>query len=151
MLALVSTRGWPDAWAAYQAYRPRLWIENGGFNELKEGWLLEQYPWGRSEEIVRGRVGFTLLAQQVAALYRQAAGRNLAGYGIRRLRRALYYTLGGPALVVVTGDCYAVLTAEDFSAALGRPVVESLRPILPWSHKAGQGPHSDARQDKGWA
>ena len=53
LLALVSTRAWPDAWTTYEAYRPRWWIENGGFNELKEGWLLERYPWGRDEAIVR--------------------------------------------------------------------------------------------------
>jgi hypothetical protein len=139
LLGLVSTRRWPDAWTAYEAYRPRWWIENGGFHELKEGWLLELYPWGRSEKIVRGRVGFTLLAQQVAALYRQAAGRNLAGYGIRRLRRALNYALGGPALMLVVGDEYAVVTAEELLAALGRPVAESLRCVLPWSYKTAQG------------
>jgi len=140
LLALVSTRVWPDAWATYEAYRPRWWIENGGFNELKGGWLLERYPWGRDEAIVRGRVGFTLLAQQVAALYRQAAGRNLVGYGIRRLRRILYHALGGPGLVVVVGESYAVVTAEELLAALGRPVAESLRPTLPWSHKTSKGP-----------
>ncbi len=140
LLGLVSTRVWPDAWTTYEAYRPRWWIENGGFNELKEGWLLERYPWGKDEAVVRGRVGFTLLAQQVVALYRQAAGRNLAGYGIRRLRQALHYALGGPGLVVVLGQCYAVVTAEELLAALGRPVTESLRPILPWSHKLPKGP-----------
>ncbi len=139
LLGLVSTRVWPDAWTTYEAYRPRWWIENGGFNELKEGWLLERYPWGQSEASVRGRVGFTLLAQQVVAVYRQAAGRNLVGYGIRRLRRALYHSLGGPGLVVVVGECYAVVTAEELLAALGRPVAESLRPVLPWSHKPAQG------------
>ena len=140
LLALVSTRAWPDAWATYEAYRPRWWIENGGFNELKEGWLLERYPWGRDEAVVRGRVGFTLLAQQVVALYRQAAGRNLAGYGIRRLRRALHHALGGPGLVVVVGESYAVVSAEELLAALGRPVAESLRCVLPWSHKTPKGP-----------
>jgi hypothetical protein len=140
LLALVSTREWPDAWTTYEAYRPRWWIENGGFNELKEGWLLERYPWGRSEAIVRGRVGFTLLAQQVVALYRQSAGRNLASYGIRRLRRALRLALGGPGLVVVVEDCYAVVSAEELLAALGHPVTESLRCILPTSAKSVRRP-----------
>lgn len=126
-LALVSTRVWPEAWQTYEAYRPRWWIENGGFHELKEGWLLERYPWGRSEAIVRGRVGFTLLAQQVVALYCQAAGRQLVGYGIRRLRRALNLALGGPGMVVVIDDCYAVLHVEELLAALGHPVTQSLR------------------------
>lgn len=133
---LVSTRKWHDAWEAYQAYRPRWWQENAGFNELKEGWLLERYPWGRDEAIVRGRVGFTLLAQQVVALYRQAAGRQLAGYGIRRLRQALRYALGGPGVVVVVEDCYAVVHVEELMAALGHPVTESLRCVLPSSSKA---------------
>jgi len=105
----------------------RWWIENAGFHELKEGWLLERYPWGRSAAIVRGRVGFTLLAQQVVALYCQAAGRQLVGYGIRRLRRALNLALGGPGMVVVIEDCYAVLPVEELLAALGHPVTQSLR------------------------
>jgi len=126
-LALVSTKAWPEAWQTYEAYRPRWWIENAGFHELKEGWLLERYPWGRSAAIVRGRVGFTLLAQQVVALYCQAAGRQLVGYGIRRLRRALNLALGGPGMVVVIEDCYAVLPVEELLAALGHPVTQSLR------------------------
>jgi hypothetical protein len=127
VLALVSTKEWPEGWQTYEAYRPRWWIENAGFNELKEGWLVERYPWGRSEAIVRGRVGFTLLAQQVVALYCQAAGRQLVGYGIRRLRRALHLALGGPGMVVVIEDCYAVLHVEELLAALGHPVTQSLR------------------------
>lgn len=126
-LALVSTKAWSEAWQTYEAYRPRWWIENAGFNELKEGWLVERYPWGRSEAIVRGRVGFTLLAQQVVALYCQAAGRQLVGYGIRRLRRALNLALGGPGMIVVIDDCYAVLHAEELLEALGHPVTQSLR------------------------
>jgi hypothetical protein len=127
VLALVSTKEWPEGWQTYEAYRPRWWIENAGFNELKEGWLLERYPWGRSEAIVRGRVGFTLLAQQVVALYCQAAGRQLVGYGIRRLRRVLHLALGGPGMVVVVEDAYAVLHVEELLAALGHPVTQSLR------------------------
>jgi hypothetical protein len=127
VLALVSTRRWPEAWQTDEAYRPRWWIENAGFNELKEGWLLERYPWGRSEAIVRGRVGFTLRAQQVVALYCQAAGRQLVGFGIRRLRRTLHRALGGPGMVVIVDDCYAVLHVEELLAALGHPVTQSLR------------------------
>lgn len=138
MLGLVSTREWSDGWQTYEAYRPRWWIENGGFNELKEGWLLERYPWGRSAATVRGRIGFTLLAQQVVALYKRAAGRRLAGYGIRRLRRALRQRLGGPGLVVVVGDCYAVVHAEELMEALGHPVVESLRCALTPSLKGAR-------------
>jgi hypothetical protein len=131
LTVLVSTRQWPGAWEGYEAYRARWWQENAGFNELKEGWLVERCPWGRSEAIVRGRVGFTLLAQQVASLYCQAAGRQLAGYGIRRLRQALRYALGGPGVAVVVEDCYAVLHVEELMAALGHPISESLRCVLP--------------------
>lgn len=131
VVALVSTQDWPAAWPTYEAYRPRWWIENAGFHELKEGWLLERYPWGRSEAIVRGRVGFTLLAQQVVALYCQAAGRQLVGYGIRRLRRALNLALGGPGMVVVIDNDYAVLHPEELLAALGHPVMQSLRRAIP--------------------
>lgn len=127
VLALVSTKAWPEAWQTYEASRPRWGIENAGFHALKEGWLLERYPWGRSAAIVRGRGGFTLLAQQVGALYCQAAGRQLVGYGIRRRRRALHLALGGPGMVVVIDDCYAVLHVEELLAAWGHPVTQSLR------------------------
>ena len=140
LTVLVSTRQWPDAWEAYQAYRARWWQENAGFNELKEGWLLERFPWGRDEAIVRSRVGFTLLAQQVVALYRQAAGRQLAGYGIRRLRQALRYALGGPGVVVVVEDLYAVVHVEELMAALGHPVSQSLRCVLPTASKDAARP-----------
>ncbi len=76
---------------------------------------------------MRGRVGFTLLAQQVVALYCQAAGRQLVGHRIRRLRRALNLALGGPGMVVVADDCYAVLHVEELLPALGHPVTQSLR------------------------
>jgi hypothetical protein len=139
VLALVSTKEWPGAWQTYEAYRPRWWVENAGFNELKEGWLVERYPWGRAEAIVRGRVGFTLLAQQVVALYCQAAGRQLVGYGVRRLRRALNLALGGPGIVVVIDERYAVLHPEELLEALGHPVTQSLRRAiaLPTSRRTG--------------
>ncbi len=79
----------------------------------------------------------TLLAQQVVALYRQAAGRQLAGFGIRRLRQALRYALGGPGVVVVVEDCYAVVHVEELMAALGHPVTQSLRCLLPASGPPG--------------
>ncbi len=41
---------------------------------------------------------------------------------------------------MVLGERYAVVTAEELLAALGRPVAQSLRPILPWSHKLPRGP-----------
>ena len=75
---------------------------------------------------MRGRVGFTLVAQQVGALYCQAAGRQLVGYGIRLLRRALNLALGGLGIVVVVDDCYAMLHAEDVLVASGPPVTQSI-------------------------
>jgi hypothetical protein len=41
--------------------------------------------------------------------------------------------------MLVVGDEYAVVTAEELLAALGRPVAESLRCVLPWSYKTAQG------------
>ena len=127
VLALASTKEWPEAWQTYEAYRPRWWIENAGFLEFKEGWLVERYPWGRQEAIVRGRIGFTFLAQQVVTLYCHAAGRQLVGYGIRRLRRVLHQALGGPGMIVVIDDRFAVLHIEELLEALGHPVTQSLR------------------------
>lgn len=129
-LALVSTRAWPDGFAAYQAYRPRWHAENDQFRELKEGWGLEAQRWGRDAAAARGRTTLTCLAFNTAQVYRTRRGARLAGRAIRRLRREHRPALGAAPVVLYLGGCYAVLAVEELLAVLGRPVRESLLPAL---------------------
>ncbi len=127
--ALVSTRRWPDGFAALLAYRPRWHVEDDSYRELKEGWGLEEQRWGRDEAAARGRVTLTCLAFNTAQVYRSQAGQRLARKGIRRLRREYQRELGAAPVVVYMSGCYAALAVEELLAALGRPVRESLLPF----------------------
>lgn len=129
-LALVSTRTWRAPTAAFQAYRQRWVIEDDTFRELKEGWGLEQYPWGAQAATVRGRVTLTLLAFNTAQIYRTKVGAQLAETGIRRLRQQHRPEWGAAPVVVYLQDCYAILALEDLLAYLGTPVRTSLLPDL---------------------
>jgi hypothetical protein len=128
-MALVSTREWPDGFAALQAYRPRWHVENDNYRELKEGWGLEEQRWGRDAAAARGRVTLTCLAFNTAQLYRSSAGEKLAKQGIRRLRRQYRRELGAAPAVIYVSGCYAVLPLEEVLAAVGVPVRESLLPF----------------------
>jgi len=127
-LALVSTRAWPDGFAALQAYRPRWHVEDDNFRELKEGWGLEAQRWGRDAAAARGRVTLTCLAFNTAQVYRSRAGERVARLAIRRLRRERRPELGAAPAVIYVAGCYAALSLEDLLAALGAPVRESLLP-----------------------
>ena len=126
--ALVSTRDWPQPWAAFQAYRERWTIEDDTLRELKEGWGLERQPWGLRHEAIRGRVTLTLLAFNTAQLYRTQAGQRLAGTGSRRLRRLYRRELGTAPVVVYLDGRYGVFAVEEVFALLGAPVRASLLP-----------------------
>jgi len=124
----VSTRDWPQPWAAFQAYRERWTIEDDTLRERKEGWGLERQPWGLRHEAIRGRVTLTLLAFNTAQLYRTQAGQRLAGTGIRRLRRLYRRELGTAPVVVYLDGRYGVFAVEEVFALLGAPVRASLLP-----------------------
>jgi hypothetical protein len=127
--ALVSTRTWPDGFAALQGYRPRWHIENDGYRELKEGWGLEEQHWGRDEAAVRARVTLACLAFNTAQVYRSRRGERLAKKGIRRLRRQSRRELGPAPVAIYVAGRYAVLPLEELFAVLGVPVRESLLPF----------------------
>lgn len=135
--ALVSTRTWPDGFAALQAFRPRWHVENDTYRELKEGWGLESQRWGRDVAIARGRLTLTALAFNTVQVYRSRAGERLAQQGIRRLRQRYRPELGTAPAVIYLGDCYAVLALEELLAVLGAPVRDSL---LPAPRRAASGP-----------
>ncbi len=126
--ALVSTRAWPDGFAALQAFRPRWHIENDAYRELKEGWGLEAQRWGRDLAALLGRLTLTCLACNTAQVYRARAGEQVAALAIRRLRRQYQPQLGAAPAVIFLGDCYAVLPIEELLAALGATTRNSLLP-----------------------
>jgi hypothetical protein len=128
--ALVSTRAWPDGFAALQAYRPRWHIEDDAYRELKEGWGLEAHRWGRDAAAARGRTTLACLAFNTAQVYRSQAGERVARRAIRRLRQERRPELGAAPVVVYAAGCYAVLALEEVLALVGAPVRESLLPAV---------------------
>lgn len=127
-MGLISTQSFTSAWEGYSAYRDRWEIENSAFRELKEGWHLEQAPWGRSQEVVRGRVAFTLIAFNVAQAYKVKAGKNLLDLGIRRLGLEVRRKYGLSPVVVYTRECYGIFELEELLEIFGHPVAESILP-----------------------
>lgn len=126
--ALISTQPFPTGWQAYTFWRQRWHIENDGFRELKEGWLLEKAPWSYTQEaLVLARVTFTLIAANVAEIAKTAQGRHLTGQGIRRLRRELNREVGLAPVIVFAAGAYGIFDIEEVMAALGKPPIHSLR------------------------
>jgi hypothetical protein len=102
-------------------------IENSGFRELKAGWNLERAPWSwRHENVVRGRVTFTLIAFNVAQVAKTRRGQHLRNRGIRRLRRELGTTYGVAPVVVFTTAHFGLFHIEEIMALAGRPPRHSL-------------------------
>lgn len=138
--ALVSTREWGSPKAALQAYRVRWVVEDDTFRELKEGWGLEQQPWGRTSAVVRGRVTLTLLAFNTAQIYRSQGGERLVEKGIRRLRQEHQRELGAAPAVIYLGGYYGVFAFEEVLAILGARAKESLLPQLAHKQKRALSP-----------
>src|SRR5207253_2356027 len=128
--ALVSTRHFPDGFAALQAFRPRWHIEDDTYRELKEGWRLEQQRWGRDVAAALGRTTLTCLAFNTAQVYRLQAGERLAGMAIRQLRRQRQRELGSAPAVLYVAGCYGVCSLEEVLNVLGAAPRESLLPTL---------------------
>lgn len=126
--ALISTAPFASGWACYTFWRQRWHIEDDGFRELKEGWLLEKAPWSYTQEIlVLARVTFTLIAYNVAEFAKTANGRRLTQQGIRRLRRRLNQEVGYAPVIVFAAGAYGIFDIEEVMAALGKPPLHSLR------------------------
>ena len=129
-MALVSTRTFPDGFAAFQPFRPRWHIEDDAYRELKEGWGLEKQRWGRDLAAALGRTTLTCLAFNTAQVYRLQAGERLASLAIRRLRRQRQRELGNAPAVIYLAGCYGVFALEELLSLLGTPVRESLLPAV---------------------
>jgi hypothetical protein len=138
--ALISTEPFAKPWGAYTLWRNRWRVENNGFRELKEGWHLEKAPWSyKHPATVLARVAFTLIAFNVAQIAKSSRGRQLIGYGIRRLHQELGAQYGPAPVIVFAGDAYGIFHIEEIMAALGYPPTWRLQPL---THLPPQPPSS---------
>jgi hypothetical protein len=129
---LVSVRPLPGRQEAFEQWRQRWDVENRGFRELNQGGWLESQTWGRSEAAIRTSIALKIGAHNCYCLMRTDLGQQWAVKGLRSLQHYLY---GAPAVVmVVVGDEYDLLTAEELVVLLGVQV----RSPLDLSLQAGQ-------------
>jgi hypothetical protein len=135
-LALVSTRTWHAARAAFQAARRRWVAEGDTFRELKAGRGRERHPRGAQAATARGRVTLTMVACTTARIYRATVGARLADTGSRRLRHQHRREWGAAPVGADRQGCYAILAREDVLAALGTPARTGLLPELPSTRHA---------------
>lgn len=118
--ALVATAPFSSPWQAYTFWRKRWRVENCGFRELKEGWLLEKSLWTFHNPVVTAaRVAFTLIAFNVAQIAKSNAGERLARQGIRRLRQTLNRRFGAVPIIVFAAESFAILHVEELVEVLG--------------------------------
>jgi hypothetical protein len=103
-------------------YAYRSDIENQGFRELKQGWMIEKFPTKQYKGVI-AHIFLTLLTYNAAAAFRTERGKQLLNTGIRSLREHLCVYK-----VLVTADkYYAIFDLEDLMAALGFPPKETLK------------------------
>jgi hypothetical protein len=114
---LVLTRPVDSRAAGFQLWRQRWGVENRGMRELNQGGWLESQTWGRSEAAVQTSITLKIGAHNCYCLMRTELGQQWAATGLRSLQHYLY---GAPPLVmVVAGDEYMLLTAEELVTSLG--------------------------------
>lgn len=104
--------------AVMDYYDDRSLIENTGFRELKQGWLLTSYP-KKTEDAVRNHVLLTSLTFSLCNCFRTDEGQKLTQQGIRRFRRQHADAIH--KVVVFAGDYYAIFDLEELMTILGKP------------------------------
>jgi hypothetical protein len=125
---LVSVRPLPNRKESFQRWRQRWHVENCGFRELNQGGWLETQTWGRSEAAILTSIALKLGAHNCYCLMRTELGKQWAVKGLRGLQHYLY---GAPAAVmVVVGEEYTLLSAEELVTLLGVQVQSLLDPSL---------------------
>ena len=121
---LVSVRPLPGRQEAFQQWRQRWHVENRGFRELNQGAWLETQTWGRSEAAILTSIALKIGAHNCYCLMRTELVQQWAVKGLRSLQHYLY---GAPAAVmVVVGDEYTLLSAEELVTFLGVHVQSTL-------------------------
>ena len=125
---LVATEPLASRAAGFQRWRGRWSVENRGFRELNQGGWLETQTWGRSESAILTSIALKLGAHNCYCLMQTDLGQRLAVTGLRDLQHHLYGT--PPQVMVVVGDEYMLLTAEELVTMLGLHVADLLDPSL---------------------
>jgi len=114
---LVSARPLPSRQEAFERWRLRWHVENRGFRELNQGGWLETQTWGRSEAAIYTSIALKMGAHNCYCLMGTELGQQWAVKGLRSLQHYLYGA--PPAVMVVVGDEYALLSAEELVSLLG--------------------------------
>jgi hypothetical protein len=114
---LVSVRPLHSRQEAFESWRLRWHIENRGFRELNQGGWLETQTWGRSEAAIHTSIALKMGAHNCYCLMGTELGQQWAVKGLRSLQHYLYGA--PPAVMVVVGDEYALLSAEELVTLLG--------------------------------
>jgi hypothetical protein len=117
---------------AFQLWRERWDVENQGFRELNQGGWLESQTWGRSESAVHTSVALKIGAHNCYCLMGTELGQQWAVKGLRSLQHYLYGA--PPTVMVIAGEEYVLLTAEELVTSLGVHVNSLLDPSLGKHH-----------------
>lgn len=125
---IVATKPLTSRAEGFQQWRGRWSVENRGFRELNQGGWLESQTWGRSEPAILTSIALKLGAHNCYCLMQTDLGQRLAVTGLRDLQHHLYGT--PPQVMVIVGDEYALLTAEQLVTLLGLQVARLLDPTL---------------------
>lgn len=101
-------------------YDDRSDIENLGFRELKQGWLIGKFP-KKTKQAVLAHILLTLIIFNLANGFRTGRGYRLGEKGIRRFRREEMGRDSIHKVIVFAGEWYAILDVEELMVILGVP------------------------------
>lgn len=113
------------------AYDLRSLIENCAFRELKQGWLINDFP-KQTADAVHSHVILTLVIFNLTNAYRTHIGQDLTERGIRRQRLA-WETVH--KVLVIADQYYAIFDLEEVFILLG------CEPHICWTVDPGQIRH----------
>lgn len=99
-------------------YDLRSLIENKGFRELKQGWMIGHFPM-KSEAAARSHTLLTLTMYSLNACFQTQRGKELAQKGIRRLRTEDMSTIH--KLIVFAGDYFGIFDVEEYALIVRAP------------------------------
>jgi len=133
---LVITEAVASREEVFELWRKRWDAENQGFRELNQGGWLESETWGRSTPAILTSIALKIRAHNCYCLMRTDLGQELAVTGLRDLQHHLFGT--PPQIMVIVGDEYALMTAEELVTLLGIEVTPSW--IFPSPNRPLSGP-----------
>lgn len=99
-------------------YNLRSLIENKGFRELKQGWMIGHFPM-KTEAAARSHTLLTLTMYSLNACFQTQGGKGLAQKGIRRLRTEDMSTIH--KLIVFAGDYFGIFDVEEYALIVRAP------------------------------